>query len=69
MAFVGAPHGSGSNHANAARPDLPMEPRGKESADDFRRRMEEKAAGRGIRRIPVVTPPVAITPAPAPVAE
>ena len=41
---VGAPHGSGSNHANAGVVDLPIEPRRRETPDEFRARMDAKAA-------------------------
>lgn len=39
-----AAHGAGSNHANAAPPDVPIEPRRRETPDEFRARMEEKSA-------------------------
>lgn len=39
-----AAHGAGSNHANAAPPDLPIEPRRKETPEEHRARMEEKSA-------------------------
>lgn len=44
---VGAAHGSGSNHGNSAPPCLPTEPRGKESVEAFRERMDRKRRARG----------------------
>lgn len=44
MGYVGAPHGSGSNHANAGAPDLPIEPRRVETVQEHRDRMAAKAA-------------------------
>ncbi len=58
MGYVGAPHGSGSNHANAGAPDLPIEPRRVESVEAHRERMAEKAAaqrGFAARRAAAVT--------------